>query len=848
MTVTTTAATHAPGLASSGPTVIPRWPGASPQGEWIHDEPLPAALAAQLLRLTNDMGVSLDTVLLSAHALVLAALTGADVVVTGLTTGLGRTLPCSVATRTSSWRELLATADETRAAVLARFDLSDPQAPRGDDSRATMFETVLDFERDLGPPLPEGILLGLSLVSDADTLVVRCRYRGDAVDAAYAGRIAGYHLAAFAAMTGDRTGAPRDVSLVSEEELCYQIEGLAGPVRALPDRRVHELFEERARSHPDTVAARHGSVEWTYAQLNARANQIGRTLLHRGLNREGIVAVVTERNLDWMAAVLGVFKAGGAYLPLEPHFPPERIARVLTRAGCRLIITEQASRSTLDVALAGLGDAVTLAGIGDVAAIAVDDLGTPSPVACPDLGVDVSRDQLAYVYFTSGSTGEPKGAMCEHAGMLNHMFAKIDDLGIGPEDHVAQTAPQCFDISLWQLLAAVVVGGRTVIIGQDTILNVPLFVETLEAERITVAQLVPSYLEAVQSYLEGHSDHPLCGGWPRRALPDLRCVSATGEALKAELARRWFDVFPDITLVNAYGLTETSDDTNHQVMHAAPAGDRVPLGPAVNNVHVYVVDDHLVPVPLGAPGEIVFSGVCVGRGYVNDPERTAAAYLTDPHRPGQRLYRAGDFGRWLPGGTLDFLGRRDHQVKISGHRIEIGEIENTLLRAPGVRDGAVVVADVPGRSVLVAYYASGTALDGPTLERHLRSHLPAYMIPAHVHWRETLPLTANGKIDRKRLAVEAREQTQPQRAGDPPSTPTEIRVAGAWARVLGIPESNLSRDDHFVELGGSSLSAVKLVVALDRAVTLKDVLTHGVLADLAEHLDRLVASTPVPPN
>ena len=277
--------------------------------------------------------------------------------------------------------------------------------------------------------------------------------------------------------------------------------------------------------------------------------------------------------------------------------------------------------------------------------------------------------------------------MCEHDGMVNHLYAKIEDLGIGPGDVVAQTAPQCFDISLWQLVSALLVGGRTLIVEQDRILDVERFVDTVERGAVAVFQVVPSYLDAVVAYL---------GSRPR-ALPHLRCVSATGEALKRELVRRWFDVMPDVKLVNAYGLTETSDDTNHEVLSAAPPGGSVPLGPPIPNVRIHILDERQRLVPLGAPGEIAFSGVCVGRGYINDPERTAQAYSTDPYVDGARLYRAGDYGRWSPDGKLEYLGRRDNQVKISGFRIEIGDIENALLRVPGVRDGAVVVASrAPG--------------------------------------------------------------------------------------------------------------------------------------------------------
>src|SRR5216117_2220453 len=435
---------------------------------------------------------------------------------------------------------------------------------------------------------------------------------------------------------------------------------LTGPSRKLPDRRAHEIFEDQARARPDAIAAMHGSRQLTYGELNARANRVARALLARGLTREGVVGVVTERNLDWMTAVLAIFKAGGAYLPIEPHFPAERIARTLTRAGCRLVLTERGSTAMLDQALD------SLSGVQKLFIDAAYEEGHPAG----DLGLDVAPDQLAYIYFTSGSTGEPKGAMCEHAGLLNHLLAKIDDLKIGEGTVVAQTAPQCFDISLWQLISALLVGGRTLIIEQELILDAKRFLDKIVAARINVVQVVPSYLEVLVSYL----------GQQPSEFKDLAYVVATGEALQKELVERWFAVQPLIQLVNAYGLTETSDDTNHEIMDRAPQGERVPLGHPINNVLIYVVDEQMQPVPLGAPGEIVFSGVCVGRGYINDPERTQRAFLQDPHCPGQRLYRSGDFGRSLPDGKLEYLGRRDSQVKLNGFRIEIGEIENHLLK------------------------------------------------------------------------------------------------------------------------------------------------------------------------
>src|SRR5437763_10163610 len=265
-----------------------------------------------------------------------------------------------------------------------------------------------------------------------------------------------------------------------------------GPSRALPDRRAHEVFETQVRARPDASAAVRGDRQLTYRELNARANQLARALLARGLTREGVVAVVTERNLDWMAAVLAIFKAGGAYLPIEPHFPFDRIARMLARAGCRLVLTERGSTAMLDQAL------VTLSGVETLFIDAAYKERHPTG----DLEVDVAPDQLAYISFTSGSTGEPKGAMCEHAGMLNHLFAKIDDLRIDEGTVVAQTAPQCFDISLWQLMAALLVGGCTLLVEQEIILDAGRFIDKIVDAKVDIVQVVPSRSEEHTSELQ----------------------------------------------------------------------------------------------------------------------------------------------------------------------------------------------------------------------------------------------------------------------------------------------------------------------------------------------------------
>jgi amino acid adenylation domain-containing protein len=799
-------------------TAVPRWTREPVAGMGQHEVRFPGELVAPLRRLGDELAVPFSSVLLTAHAKVLSVLSGELEVTTGYAATKGRSpLLCRMSTEPDSWRVMLLETHRTRLELLSHADFPVEDLRRELGLTKPLFETVFDPMSDGRSELAAGTVLWVGLV-ERDGIVLRLRYRTDVLDAECAARIAGYHLTALAFMAADPDAEHTRQSLLSADEVHFQLDGLAGPRRTLPDRRAHELFEDQARAHPDAVAAVHGDRQWTYGQLNARANKLARALLVRGLGREGVVAVVTERNLEWMAAVLAIFKAGGAYLPIEPHFPADRIARMLSRAGCRLVLTERGSTTTLDHALDSLSGVLTL----------YIDAVYEADHADGDLGVGVASDQLAYIYFTSGSTGEPKGVMCEHAGMLNHLHAKIHDFGIGERQVVAQTAPQCFDISLWQLISALLVGGRTLLIEQETILDARRFVDKVIDGRVAVVQVVPSYLEVVLSYL---AQHP-------RELPDLRCVSVTGEALKKELVQRWFAAQPAIRLVNAYGLTETSDDTNHEVMDGVPDRERVPLGPPINNVSVYVVDEHLSLVPLGAPGEIVFSGVCVGRGYINDPERTRRAFMADPHREGHRLYRSGDYGRWLPEGKLEFFGRRDTQVKISGFRIEIGEIENTLLRLPGVRDAAVVVtggADHGKR--LVAFYSGQRPLDASVLRDELSESLPEYMVPSAFQWRTSLALTDNGKIDRKALTVLAGELDVAGQEQDGPSTATEHRLAAAWAEVLGIPKDQIGRRDHFFDLGGTSLSALKLAIALDRAVSFRDLTGHPILADQATLLD-----------
>ncbi|MEV4638755.1 non-ribosomal peptide synthetase [Actinoplanes sp. NPDC049548] len=768
----------------------------------LGEERVDAATVATLTGMAQRWSVPPAAFMVAAHAKVLAALTGSNgVTVRVVRPGESREHRCDMVVGDVTWRELVLRGAEAligdgpvvpAAPGSYRLDLSGLAGASGDVPLSPGAVAVRRAGDDL-------LLLARGTSSDGG---------GESL------RLAGYHATALRAAAAEPEAPHRARTLLSAGERALQLDLLAGPVRPVPDRRAHELFEECVRRVPDGVAAVQGATRWTYALLNRRANRVAHTLLRSGVGAEDVVAVVAERGLDWLAAVLGVLKAGAAYLPVEPDFPAERIAAMLAGSGCRTVVAQPDRCTALEEAMRAAGTSRRI------------DLRGVTGVPDSDPGVEVTAGQLAYVFFTSGSSGTPKGAMCEHAGLTNHLFAKIDDLHIGPGTTVAQTAPQCFDISLWQLLAPLLVGGRTYIVDQADVLDIERYLDAVTAGEVEVLQAVPSYLDAIVAHLERH---------PRR-LDRLRVVSATGEELKKPLVARWFQVLPDVALLNAYGLTETSDDTNHHLLRQVPAGDRVPVGRAVNNVGVYVVDEHLQLVPYGAPGEIVFSGICVGRGYINDQERTALAFTEDPFRPGRRLYRSGDFGRWLPGGELEFLGRRDSQVKVNGFRVELGEIEMRMSRLPGVRDAAVAAIPAGGSGMrLAGFYTADRPVAPEEVRTALAAVLPGYLVPRTLHQRPELPLNGNGKVDRGALCRLAERFAET--SGEVPRTPTERRLAQAWAEVLARATETVHRDDHFFDIGGTSLAAVRLGAALGGRVSLENLVRHPVLADLARLID-----------
>jgi amino acid adenylation domain-containing protein len=796
-------------LLSGAMATIPRWSATHRPTAVALTPGSGAETVSACERLAGAVGVPVGAVLLGVHAKVVSLLSGERRVRVGYRIG-ERDLPCTVNVEQGTWRRLIEQAWQATRATARYKDHPVTELARELGVPFPLFETVADASTDPDPPLG-GAVARVFLSEDG----LRVRYRCDVADADYAARIARYHHAAVLAANAEPDTAHREACLLSEEELRHQDGELAGRPRQLPEQRFHELFEERAREHPTAVAAMLGDARLSYGELNERANQIARALLNRGLRREDVVAVCAERHLDWAAAVISVFKAGGVYLPVSPQFPGPRIAAMLSRSGCRQVLADGPGR-------------LAVGGMGDV--IALDELR--GPAGEPDPGVAVGARQAAYIYFTSGSTGLPKGAMCEQAGMLNHLLAKVADLGIGPGTRVAQTASQCFDISLWQLLAPLLVGGSAVLIPQSAQLDLEGFIRALDRHHIQVLQVVPSYLELLVAHFERRTHRP----------SRLRTVSVTGEALPYGLVQRWFGQCPGTRLVNAYGATEASDDTTHEVMEEAPREHRVPLGRPIAGARVHVVDENLLPVPLGSPGEIVFSGVCVGRGYVNDEERTRSAFTTDPRHPDQRLYRSGDFGRWTPGGKLEFIGRRDSQVKIRGIRVEIGEVEEQLRRVPGVHEAAVIAAGTSAESRLIGCYCASPALPANAVPHALAAALPDYMIPSRLWWLDALPLTDNGKVDRKALASITTESRQPVPMAARSRTAAGRELAGAWAYVLGVDTDAVADDQNFFDHGGTSLSALRLAIQLDMRVSLADITRYPIFADLARRLDRQAAA------
>lgn len=495
-------------------------------------------------------------------------------------------------------------------------------------------------------------------------------------------------------------------------------------------------FEKLVKKHPQKVAVKCGTRILTYEELNKKANKIANGMMQTlSLKPDDVIAIVMERSEVMIASILAIWKTGAAYLPIDTKYPLDRINGLIVDSNAKLVLMDDTSlwEDKLDITNTKFCSVKELKEIKNI------------PDTNPNCPIELSS--LAYVIYTSGSTGKPKGVMIEHLGMLNHMGAKIVELGIDANANVAQNAPHCFDISIWQMFAGLITGGKTVVYPYETVLDPKLFLQNLETDEISVLELVPSYFVEMLNIMEENVNHSY--------LKKLSILVLNAETLMPDAVKRWFACYPHCPIVNTYGATEVSDDTSHFIMYSLPDTATIPvMKRPIQHFKIYIVDQQLQLLPIGEIGEILISGPCVGRGYLNDEERTKAAFLEDPFRPGVRVYRTGDLGKYLEDGTMEFIGRKDSQVKISGHRVELGEIQYALVKMNEINEAVVIAKhDSQGQNTVCAYYTGtkGEKVDKIKIKKTLQQELPDYMIPTYFRQMEKFPLNENGKIDQKKL-------------------------------------------------------------------------------------------------
>jgi amino acid adenylation domain-containing protein/non-ribosomal peptide synthase protein (TIGR01720 family) len=622
-------------------------------------------------------------------------------------------------------------------------------------------------------------------------------------------------------------GDMADLPLIGEQEREFLVDGCNQSAHDYPlERSYVELFEEQVAQHPQRIAASCQDLRWTYAELNQHSNRLGHALVAAGVGLDQPVALLAERGLDLLGMIIGSFKAGAGYLPLDPGLPTQRLSRIIDLSRTPLLVCTQACHEQAQALLE------------DFACGARPKLLVWEDVEGADTnpGIYSSGDNLAYVIYTSGSTGLPKGVMVEQRGMLNNQLSKVPYLQLSEQDVIAQTASQSFDISVWQFLAAPLFGARVDIV-PNTIAHDPQgLLAHVQAQGITVLESVPSLIQGMLA-----QDHINLDG--------LRWMLPTGEAMLPALAHQWLLRYPDIGLVNAYGPAECSDDVAFfRVDLASTRGTYLPIGTPTDNNRLYLLDGALELVPQGAVGELCVAGTGVGRGYVSDPLRTAQVFVPDPFgAPGERLYRTGDLARRRSDGVLEYVGRIDHQVKIRGYRIELGEIEARLHEQPEVRDAAVGVQEGVNGKHLVGYLVASEASLNPgerldRIKQRLRAELPEYMVPLHWLWLERLPLNANGKLDRKALPALEIGQLHSQDYLAPRSE-LEQTLATIWAEVLKVEQVGVL--DNFFELGGHSLLATQIASrvqkTLQQDVPLRAMFECSTVAELATYIEGLAA-------
>ncbi|WP_296188800.1 non-ribosomal peptide synthase/polyketide synthase [Pseudomonas sp. UBA1879] len=579
---------------------------------------------------------------------------------------------------------------------------------------------------------------------------------------------------------------------------------------------VHRQFERLAQLHPEREALRCGDQVLTYSQLDQRANQLAHYLRGQGVGRESLVGVAALRSVEMVVALYAVVKAGAAYVPLDPEYPADRLRYMLEDAGIGLLLSHNAVINELPV-VEGLQ-------VLNLNRLALDDQPATAPV------VEIHPEQLAYMIYTSGSTGKPKGAGNTHGALFNRLAWMQDAYGLDASDAVLQKTPFSFDVSVWEFFWPLMVGARLVMAQPGDHRDPALLTALIKQHTITTLHFVPSMLAAFMA----QDDLSSC--------ESLKRIVCSGEALPADLARETLQRLPNAGLFNLYGPTEAAIDVTHWTCTTEP-GASVPVGRPIANLQIHILDSRLNPQPIGVPGELYIGGAGLARGYHQRPGLTAERFVASPFGHGERLYRTGDLARWRADGAVEYLGRLDHQIKLRGLRVEIGEIEAALLDHPAINEAVVVARQLATGTQLVGYLVA-RAFDEEQLRTQLKQRLPEYMVPAYLVTLDRFPLSANGKLDRKALP----EPQLQQRDFEAPLSGVESELAELWQDLLGIPQ--VGRRDNFFELGGHSLLVIQLVAQIRRDLTLelplRALFESPVLADLAQYLSTCAEQAAMP--
>ncbi|HYR11554.1 MAG TPA: amino acid adenylation domain-containing protein, partial [Longimicrobium sp.] len=815
---------------------------------------LAEADTAALRAFESEQGVWLNTLVQGAWALLLGRCTASPEVVFGVVRGgraadadgaegtvglLINTVPVRAAVQTDAsvldWVDGIA---EQGAALVPHEHaaLDDVARWSGLPQGSVLFDTLLDFQpqsfdaplralggsweaRSLGIRRRPGLPLSLSVAGER-RLRLRMDYDADRFDAAAVDAM----LSRFAVLLQALAAAPElPVSRVSML-LPDEREGLLAAGRATRgfavEERIHERFERRAAERPEAPAVTFGGTTLSYGKLNARANGLAHRLRALGVGPETRVGIALERSAELVVATLAVLKAGGGYVPVDPAYPVDRIAFVLEDSEAPVLVTTDDLRARL----ASFNGAT----------LCVDaDAGTIGEESGENPRVDAGPDSLAYVIYTSGSTGKPKGVQVTHANVVRLLDATDSWFGFGAEDVWTLFHSAAFDFSVWEIWGALLYGGRLVVVPYLTTRSPEDFHRLLVEEGVTVLNQTPSaFRQLVQA--------DLASGVPVDALR-LRYVVFGGEALDPHVLRPWMDRHGDERprLVNMYGITETTVHvTWREIARADLERGGSPIGIPIPDLSLHLLDRALEPVPAGVPGELYVGGAGVARGYLNRPELTAERFVRDPFSDDAdaRLYRSGDLARRRADGELEYLGRADQQVKVRGFRIETAEIEAALASHPVVADAAVVVREEDGEKRLVAYVVPPAGVSAPApaeLRAHVSALLPDYMVPTAFVVLDALPLTENGKLDRRALPAPddayaaAAEYTAPR-------TPAEAVLAEVWREVLGVERVGI--DDNYFALGGDSIRSVRVVAAARRAgvsVSIAQLFRHPTVRGLA---------------